>query len=439
MAFYKGNNMKEIKQEDIEKFLNLDTETDSLKKIDEQLGRDFDFPKVVKAHREELSMLEEINGYLRIINADYDPKLHARQAVEMAYLVKIDLLYHLARRFHPFTTYGRGLLKQAEECRKEFEAKVGPLVTGITAKNVYDYHELLPLRFAEEIWTGRSQGIGIFRSDMNKLFVAGALVYEWTIQPDTGDKMINIRWLKVHERFLRQGVCQELVGELLSMATRRGAKVVSVDIPITDDMTVFGNFFTEWHFEFTPMATPEYVCFLRDIQRKKELLRSDYAAVPLIDIDKNLRHATLKTFFEEVKEKKASVYLSMPEGYYDPEISCVYMHENKVSGVLLAHKYRGKRLLVEYVTTEEKTEGQLETLLLFCAKCTIEKYDRHTELVVKADSIELREACEKLFPDQRARLYVEGILTEPGEDDLEDEMISELLSAGEEELLDRTE
>ena len=428
--------MKQVSIEEAERYLNIDPEDPRLKKIDEKLAEGFDLQEVIEAHREELAQLEETEAYLDIVRSGYDRKTHARQAIEMIYTLKLDLLYHLARRFHPLSTYGKDMLAQAGACREEFEALVGPLVTAITPENLYDYRELIPARFADEIRHGRSRGIGILRSDMNILHAAGAVIYHWDSSEENEYAVLHVKWLQVHPDFRRLGVCQQLLGELVFVLIRRNSNGMTFDIPISDDLTVIGNLLTEWHFSFAPLLTQEYVCFLRDIKNRRELMKKKLAAYPLSALRPGLQKALIRDFFASAKEENADTFLFAPAGYYDEELSCFCKNRNGCCGLLLVHKYQGKRLLVEYAgTTADVDEAKcLSQLLTHCALLGLEKYDRQTELVIRADSAEKREICEDLFPNQRISFYVGALLTgvDP-EVDADQDMIQAMLETSPEE------
>ena len=429
--------MKQIKIEDAEHYLNMDTEDPALQKIDEDLAKGFDLTAVVEAHREELRQLNETDAFLDIVKAEYDRRIHARQAVEMIYTAKMDLLYHLARRFHPLTTYGKEMLDRAIECRREFETIVGPLVTAITGENIYDYRELVPLRFADEIRCGKSRGIGIFRCDMNVLHAAGAVIYDWDNDEENRFSLLRVKWLQVHPGFRRFGVCQQILGELVSVMIRRNANGITLDMPVSDDLTVIGNLLTEWHFSFAPLITPESVCFLRDIKNRREFMENKLAAHPLSALKPGLQKTLIRGFFASASEANADAFLSVPKGYYDEELSCFCKNKNGCCGLLLVHKVPGKQLLVEFAgTTADVDERKcLSHLLIHCALLGLEKYDRQTELVIRVDSEEKRELCEEIFPNQRVRFYVEALLTgiDP-EEDMDRDAVEALLAASPEEL-----
>ncbi len=422
--------MKPIKREDLENYLNIDTKDPMLRRLDQKMAEGFDLQAVIDAHREELARLEELDSYLTIVKADYDKKQHVRQAVEMIYTAKMDFLYHLARRFHPLSTYGKSLLRRAEECREEFEATVGPLVTRITEENLESFRAVIPPCFADEIKAKRSRALGAIRSDLDRIFPAGALVYTWDELPGEEGPRLRIRWIQVNREYGRQGVCEHLIALMVGLLIRKNGAALTCEIPLSDGMMVMGDLLTEWHFSFAPMMTPDYCCLLRDIRSRGELLQEKTSAVSLTVVPEAQRKLLIRQFLVAVGAQGNQEVLAAPADYYDPEVSCLCRDAKGTAALLLAHKYPGNRLFVELLDAKPGQEALLADLLVYAARRSLEKYDRKTEFCVRTSSYEQRTLCERLFPDQRVCFYVNSLLTKvEAEEDLDEAAVETLLAA----------
>ncbi len=60
----------------------------------------------------------------------------------------------------------------------------------------------------------------------------------------------------------------------------------------------------------------------------------------------------------------------------------------------------------------------------------VKKYPKDTEVVIPVDAIEVGEVLDKLVPDQKTDLMVEGILSRPSEEaDITGEMLKEIMES----------
>ena len=419
--------MKAINEEDVNNFLNMEGDTEMLLKIDEEIGKRFDYEAVMEAHLEELEMLEEIDGYLETVKAEFDPKKHVRQAAEMVYTAKIDLLLHLARRFHPLSGYGRDLLEQMRETRTEFERMAGPMITAITAENLSDFVSVIPEQFRDEIRYHRVHALGLLRSDMNRLFATSGVVYSWEKPADDVEAVLRIHWFYVLPKWRRQGVANALIGELVLLMIRKSAGAFTFDIPIGDDMEVLGDLLTEWHFGFTTGVSPEFVCLLSDVRAGGiRPGRQPKNVSPIIEIGAAQTQELLRRMLKKEDPALYRKLIRVPKNYYDPELSCFIKTGSVCKGLLLVHKYESDRLKVEFIHASGGEEAA--NLLRFCAATGTEKYDRNTEFAINTETVENLSLFESLFPKQRMEFLIEGILTPVYEDeDVSTEDIQELI------------
>ncbi len=113
----------ELNRDIIINYLYPDLESEELHSIEEEMFENFDPAEIFRAHKDDLSDLMSCIKMLEDMNAENDPEKHGRAYSEYHYILLMDILFHMARRFHPLSEHGREMLHKAIEYRKEFEKK----------------------------------------------------------------------------------------------------------------------------------------------------------------------------------------------------------------------------------------------------------------------------------------------------------------------------
>ena len=114
----------------------LEITDENKKTVEEELKESYGIEDFIEAHRVSQRILEETDKHLDEYVAAYEKNKKDREPVEKVYALKIGILNSMAKRFHPLSEYGSGMLSEAVKCRIEFETLVGPMITVITKNNI---------------------------------------------------------------------------------------------------------------------------------------------------------------------------------------------------------------------------------------------------------------------------------------------------------------
>ncbi len=119
---------------------------------------------IARGIREIHELLGQVDERITQEKSKYGMESMDREAIEIPYSLKMDLLYHLAFGIHPLTSYGKKCLFNATRVRHEFEETVGGYTTRITPKNISIFTSVLSEDMKEDIITGRREAIGAIRA-----------------------------------------------------------------------------------------------------------------------------------------------------------------------------------------------------------------------------------------------------------------------------------
>ncbi len=207
----------EVSKGELREFLKWDEEDEESMEAEQGQQDTGDFFALHKKYLADMKDMEQ--GY-RLAMEVYDPVRHKRGALERYVTVYMMALYHVARQFHPLSTYGKEHLKKAVEVREQYEKLTSPILTRITKENSHLFTGLLTRDKREEIETGRRKGLGAIRSRGNGTFAAGALTYYLDEDPLGDGLILRIDWLYVDEAWRIHGVAQSLLAEVITLAAQ---------------------------------------------------------------------------------------------------------------------------------------------------------------------------------------------------------------------------
>lgn len=386
----------------IEEFLSPDLESEEMKNDEEELLKDLDPEDLFRVHKEDLMELDRSLKLLDEMKAEYDPEKHGRVFAEPFYLIVTDILYHMARRFHPLSEHGKEMLEQAAGIRKEFEKEHGALVSSITGDNAELFSDVLTMDLIDEIKRGKCRGIGALRTEKDGTFAAGALCYYIENDPADNEPVLRIKWLYVDEDYRFTGVAGSLIGEMAyQMASNEKISAITLDYPaLLPEGETLGELLQEWHFSFMTGLSPEFIATVSDIKDKEKLEKYSGKAESM----------------EDLKDKDIKVK-GYSEGFFDRDLSFYTGNLKDPEGVLLAHHYPSGTVRVEYIYCRPASEKNYLFLIAAFLLKVLSKYPKKTEIVIPIDAVEAGEVLDKLVPSQNTDLMVEGILMRPAGDE----------------------
>ena len=388
----------------VDELLGVDPQSE--KETTERLLESLDEEDYLDAHREALAMLKETDAHLEEYVIAYERDKKDREPVEKAYTLKISILHSMARRFHPLSTYGKKMLSDATEVRKEFEALVDPILSKITGKNIDLFHTVVSSEIREDIISGRIGAIGAVRTNMGTPYGVGAIAYHVEESPLSEEGILVIDWLFVHKRFRNRDVANFLIGELLGRVPSIGIRDCFVAIPAeTKDLQILAWLFGSWGFSFDSGVNPEVVLQLRELTDYQQMEELQQGVVSLGDKDP-------KKLLKRLGYRGYLLSEELPAGYIDRDLSCVLETEKGPAALLLTHRMSTGMLRVEYLGANGDDADCDKKLLSFFLNraCALPE---DTIVSILTETEEGREFLHEVCPKQLGYYLLEGALSAP--------------------------
>ena len=355
----------------------------------------------------------KVDAFWEKLKNAYDPKRYDRKMLEDACAAERELLFHLARRFHPLSSAAREYLEKAVLCRKEFEEMAGPLISRITAKNIDIFQGILSEDIKEDIEIGRFDAIGMLKTREDTLVGAGALAYELYAPSPGGELVLLIRWLYVDEEWRSRGVANALLGELVSHMASLGIAAICVDIPALEETSqVALDFFDAWHFSFSAGVESELVVSLKDIQSPGPFKKGKKDARSLSVCGEETIPALIDTFLTEQRYTDFPRGKELPEAYFDTALSCFTGPPDVPNALMLVHRYPSGKLAVVYAGCKEEDEELLKLICQFIQKGEA-TCDGDAVVAIPIAGLDLPEEWDAFFPRQLGIPVYRGMLAQP--------------------------
>ena len=399
----------DISTEELEQFLSFSPGFEENASEEKELPDTEENASFYEKTEEQFSKVDALWEKLK---STYDPAVHDRRMLEDACAAEMELLFHLARRFHPLSPEAREYLEKAIGCRKEFEELAGPLISRITAKNIEIFQGILSEDRKEDIQTGRLDAIGMIKSREDTLVGAGALAYELHAPAPGGELVLLIRWLYVDEEWRSRGIANALLGELVSRMAPLGIAAVRADIPALDETSQMAlDFFDAWHFSFSTGVESELVVSLKDIKSPEPFRKGKKDARSLSVAGEENIPALIDAFLTEAHHTGFPRGKELPDAYFDRALSCFTGSPDYPNALLLVHKYPSGKLAVVYAGCKEDEE-ELSKLICQLIQKAVATCEGDAVVAIPIAGPELPEEWDTLFPRQLGIPVYRGILSQ---------------------------
>ncbi|MBR4515705.1 MAG: hypothetical protein IKO61_12570 [Lachnospiraceae bacterium] len=400
----------------IKDYISMSSDDEELKELEEEYLEDYDELEVYRAHSLELYDLERLMDILKTIDEEYNPRIHAREAVENAYTMTIYLLLHLARRFNPLTSYALSMITKAKKLEERYvKLTEAPLVTGITEDNYELFSGLIDPDILEEIKNGRYRGIGLFKTSIDYLFPAACAVYriiELSPEMEEGP-VIDVKWFYVDEDERNGFLADLLMGKLIELLVWKDASLITMSVPVDEYYEKWLQLFAEWNFDVSPGINPEFRCRLSDVDNKKKLAKYIDDVTLFADVEKVEGNEVIRRYFKGSEESAVLDYIIREPEYYDTDLSCFLGGKNAPAGILLVHRKPSGTLAIEIFNRNPDSANAIKKLLatFFCN--ALVKYDVKTEVTLFPDNDNLEEFLDRIVTTQRVVPMIDATLSWP--------------------------
>ncbi len=421
-------------KEELKDFLEWDAQDEEILDPEEQQPNTGDF---IALHKRYLADMNDMEQGFKLAMEVFDPDRHKRGALEKFVTVYMMSLHHVARQFHPLSTYGKEYLKKAVEVREQYENRTSPILTRITRENAGLFAHLLTRDKREEIETGRRNGLGAIRSRGNETFAAGALTYYLDEDPLGEGLILRIDWLYVDEAWRIHGVAQSLLAEVISLAVEEPSITgFSAEYPADDYGILLNNLLANWNFTFDTGVIPEFICRLGEVKTAGAVEKLAEKTTLFSEIGNAEREKLLKYHFRvNATNSRLEKQIGEKKEYLDPDVSCFIGDIKAPEGILLAHECPSGMIRVEEIYLRKGSEEAEKMLIASAVTEAKYKFRKDRELLIPVEDEARANLLDEWFPNQRTGLVVEAVMVPLQEGvDFTEEEVEALLSLPDEEL-----
>ena len=385
---------------------------------------------LVIAQKEDADALKKLEAELEDQVIYYEKEGADREPVENVYEEKIRLQNRMAARFNPFSDYGKNMLEKGVRTRWEFEQLIGPMLSRVTKNNINLFKTVLKEDDCEDIICGRKKALGAVRTQKGNTYGVGVLVYHVEALPGYEDGVLFIDWLFVHERFRRRNISYLLIGELLALAAKGKIHDISVLFSEDEEYTpLFKHIFGMWQFEFGAGEDIDAVFKIGDFSSYRKLDSMKKGASSFSKIKDTERESIIRGCLREFGY--AGSLWDVPEGYFDPGLSCFYGTPGNVEAIILSHIMPSGMIRVEYIGESKGQEEKANAVICMFIEKAVLGHDDETLIKIPVESEEIGSFIETICPAQMGQYLVEGVLEPPSPgDNIDKEGVAELLKKG---------
>ncbi len=415
---------------DIDEAMEITEEQKEL--VNAELGDFLTIDNVLGMHKDVVTMLKEVDRHLDEYVAAYEKGgKKDREPVESVYGLKMSILDKMARSFNPLSRYGRKMLSDSVNCRKEFEELVGPMITRITAGNIDLFKTVLSPEVKEDIMAGRRNALGAIRTSKKTLYGVAAIVYHTERSNVNENESLLIDWLFVNSKFKGRSLSNFLIGELINSAAENGIKDIcaefSQDLP---DKKLLSYVLGSWNFDFNTRISSDGEMRIGDITGFKEIRDHSKGVNAFSSLGNVNGRKLIRNVLARFGYKGYLTAPLLPEDYIDYDLSFYTGSETDVSAVLITHRTVTGLIRVEFLEALEGKEELLYNLIAAFLEKAIKACDDDDIVVIPVEAEEIGEYLEKICSKQMGQYLLSGSIEQPlPEEDVTTEDIKDALAA----------
>ena len=282
-------------------------------------------------------------------------------------------------------------------------------ITTITDVNKVLFENLIPETIFDQLGDPGYFGIGAIGEDDKGKFSAGVLIFSIEEGSNGEENLIaaSINWIYVAEEFRRKTAGDTLMKEFFRIMEDSGIEHILCDIPMPEEYDLLCAFLEEWGFTFTLANLYEMTIELGEIISNP--LIGDHKpsenTMPLKVVSENY----FKQLATQLKQKPDVIYnLSSDLNDYDMDLSCVFMSDKNIEGIMLVKSLPSGELEVLLMRAFSNIGKAMSNMMLYAAHSAAKKYslDTRVRLVCRIDAT--ASVLEKLFPDMQPLLVRRG-------------------------------
>lgn len=279
-------------------------------------------------------------------------------------------------------------------------------VTRILANNIEPFKPLLPGEYVEEVVVGKSLGIGA----LDEGVAAGAAIFYVDFNPDAEKGIIRVKWFYVHTKHRQRRMADALLDTLITVAKEFDVEAITVDFQ--ENAQGMKEYLEKRGFSLDQGFGPEIGLSLSDIKDHKTIMSFCKGVQSLVEVEESQVGLFVKRYMKKNGYKGFLFSKNLPGDYIDEDISCFIGSIENPRGMLIAHHIKQKKVIVEFLCSEDRESIDEVSLVCFACQETMRKYSRDTIVVVKPETWEfvLNIDAEQLFKKYMVTDTMEGIL-----------------------------
>lgn len=297
---------------------------------------------------------------------------------------------------------------QIDELRVEGKRGQNLLITSITEENRSAFSHLIPEEVLGELkFPGRYCLGGLQKAEDGMLDPVGTLFFA----VDKNETVTaEIRWLYVGEKYRKKGVAKELLNSFYHVIPDSGVAIITCKLPYRREYDEVGIYLEKEGFSFQLEDSYELDLTMGEILEHSVLINRK--KIENVQNLKSLGYSKARDAIGKVILKWSVD--TMPEltkdaSLYDLDVSCAFVKNDEVQGLLLVEQCSDKRInlvLMRNITVD--APKVLLAMMLDAVYCAEQKYSKDTIVHIECRSERIGKVIDMMFPDKQPGLVWSG-------------------------------
>ena len=286
------------------------------------------------------------------------------------------------------------------------------MVNRVDEKELEEFLPLIPPEVQGMVKEGKCSCLGAKEGDA----AAGILLYSLEEGTDGERQRVNvfwIRWLFVAEKYRNNGIGDELMQFLSDLFDENAYDAILTVLPDDNEYEKMKDYFSSWGFGFEYVENIEMLVTKEDFRAAAEDKKKNKARDFLENGEKpknlytiaEISEMTFQNALMELTPRDTRYTFQIPEkrDEYEPEISCVIKHEDRVTAMVLFMKDQEDELrMVLLSCISSSYADELLTLLYYSAGWYCLKYPDSTKIRLALRNKKSKALAERVFPGKKA-------------------------------------
>ncbi len=277
-------------------------------------------------------------------------------------------------------------------------------IVDITEDNIEEFLSIVPGQYLSDI--GREYIRGVAGVDSDTKEPCGAVIWEvHNLEQEHEDNKAEILWFSAQNEE-NAGVLLE-VFDIMTGDEDVRSSYFEIENLSDEETAALENagFFIETIEGTEVYVTVEEIGKLDIAKKKPENYVKSLSEISSIQFKAGIMNSVFHERYGLLEDLPF-----LPMSWFDSDLSCCVMTDDKVAGLLLVHLIKPALYRVELLFSEQLDAAiNVLNMLRFSINAAKEKCFPEEEILIRRHNRTVTELCKKLFPDKKGKKVIRGI------------------------------